>query len=86
MIVKQLIEHWPEIALITVPTGHLAYVTQFNHAHRRHHREVIVTIVKVTVNRVIVGWAVWRITWDATEEVPWWRRVLRRLTWPTHHS
>ena len=60
---------------VIVASGHLAYVTQFEPAHRKRHREVVVTIVqRVFVTPLQVRYVILQATWDLKE--PWWRRVL----------
>ena len=82
-MIEQLIEHWPEATLVTVPTAHLAYVTQFEKAQRKRHRQVIVGVVRrVLVDPVRVQWFVWSVTWDVPDP-PWWRRLLSRRRQPT---
>lgn len=78
MIVEQLIEHWPELTLITIPTAHLAYVTQFEPARRKRHREVVITVVqRVIITPVRARIIVWRFTWELPDQ-SWWRRLLSR--------
>jgi hypothetical protein len=77
VIVEQLIEHWPELALITVPTAHLAYVTQFEPARRKRHRERVITVVRIIAGPVRERIIVWRFTWELPDQ-PWWRRLLSR--------
>ena len=82
-MIEQLIEHWPEATLVTVPTSWLAYVTQFPRSHRQHHRRVIVGVVRrVLVDPVRVQLIVWSVTWDVPDP-PWWRRL---LSWARHRD
>ena len=77
MIIEALAEHWPELALITVPTVHLGYVTQFPPERRKRHREVIIMVVRRVVDPLTVRYVILQATWDLQE--PWWRRLLSRL-------
>ena len=77
-MIEQLVEHWPEATLVTIPTAHLAYVTQFEKAQRKRHRRAIVMVVRrMLVDPVRVQLIVWSVTWD-TPDPPWWRRLLSR--------
>ncbi len=79
MIIEELAQHWVEATLITVPTVHLGYVTQFEPAKRKRHRQIIgMAVRRVLVDPVRVRLFVWSVTWDVPDP-PWWRRQLSRL-------
>jgi hypothetical protein len=66
-----------EGVLVTVPTAHLGYVTQFPPERRKRHRQVIVTVVRrIVVDPITVRYVVLQATWSLEE--PWWRRLLSR--------
>jgi len=77
-VAHALIEHWPEALLVTVPTAHLGYVTQFPPERRKRHREVVVTVIRrVVVDPLTVRYIILQATWDL-KEPSWWRRLLSR--------